>query len=243
MIYNLTLALLGVFAASILRGFTGFGFGLASVPLLSLALPPTQVVPLVVVLQVLIGVLGLKDAARQCDWRATFMLFPGTILGIPLGLLILTELRPNPVRLVIGGILLLSVVLIHRGARLPSNPARLLSAGVGLVSGIINGLASMGGPPIVVYLLAIGHSTARLRATSMVYFMLSALVTAIPMTYRGLITRDILIWAVASIPALFIGSRLGTWAFHKARPAHHKATALAVLIVLSVFLIGRALLG
>jgi uncharacterized membrane protein YfcA len=243
MIYNLTIALLGVFAASILRGFTGFGFGLASVPILSLALSPTQVVPLVVVLQVLVGALGLKDAVRQCDWRAVTMLFPGTILGVPLGLLILTELHPNLVRLVIGAVILVSVVLIHRGARLPSNPSRLLSATVGLVSGIINGLASMGGPPVVVYLLAIGHSTARLRATTIVYFMLSALVTAIPMAYRGLITRDILIWSIASVPALFVGSRLGTWAFHRARPAHHKATALLVLIVLSVFLIGRALVG
>lgn len=243
MTYNLITALLGVFAASILRGFTGFGFGLASVPLLSLALPPAQVVPLVVVLQVLVGTLGLNDAARQCDWHAVFTLAPGLILGVPIGLLILTALPANPVRLVIGAVLLLSVVLIAKGARLPPNPSRLLSAGVGLASGIINGLASMGGPPIIVYLLAIGHSTARLRATSIVYFMLAALVTAVPMTWRGLITRDILIWSAASIPALLIGSRLGTWAFHKAHPAHHKATALLVLTVLGVVLIGRALFG
>jgi uncharacterized protein len=243
MTYSLITALFGVFAASILRGFTGFGFGLASVPLLSLALPPAQVVPLVVVLQVLIGVLGLKDAAKQCDWRAVTVLFPGLVLGVPIGLLILTTLPPNPVRLVIGAVLLLSVGLIAKGARLPPNPSRLLSGGVGVASGIINGLASMGGPPIIVYLLAIGHSTARLRATSIIYFMLAALVTAVPMTWRGLITRDILIWSAASIPALFIGSRLGTWAFHRARPAHHKATALLVLTVLGVVLIGRALLS
>src|ERR1700761_6936682 len=169
MTYNLITALLGVFAASILRGFTGFGFGLASVPLLSLALPPAQVVPLVVVLQVLVGTLGLKDAARQCDWHAVFTLAPGLIMGVPIGLLILTALPANPVRLVIGAVLLFSVVLTAKGPRLPPNPSRLLSAGVGLASGIINGLASMGGPPIIVYLLAIGHSTARLRATSIVY--------------------------------------------------------------------------
>lgn len=243
MTYSLVIALLGVLSASALRGFTGFGFGLASVPLLSLALPPDQVVPLVVVLQVLIGILGLKDAAKQCDWPAVFTLFPGLILGVPIGLMILTTLPPNPVRLVIGAVLLFSVVMIAKGARLPPNPSRLLSAGVGVASGTINGLASMGGPPIIVYLLAIGHGTARLRATSIVYFMLAALVTAVPMTWRGLITHDILIWSAASIPALFIGSRLGTWAFHRARPAHHKATALLVLTILGVVLIGRALLG
>ncbi|MEA2739036.1 MAG: hypothetical protein QOH05_2343, partial [Acetobacteraceae bacterium] len=55
MISSLIVTMAGVLAASVLRGFTGFGFGLAAVPLLSLALPPAEVVPLVVTLQVIIG--------------------------------------------------------------------------------------------------------------------------------------------------------------------------------------------
>ena len=47
MTYSLVLPMAGVFAAAVLRGFTGFGFGLAAVPLLSLTLSPTTVVPLV----------------------------------------------------------------------------------------------------------------------------------------------------------------------------------------------------
>ena len=62
MIETLLIAMFGVFAASVLRGFTGFGFGLAAVPLLSLALPPAKVVPFVVVLQVIVGVAGLRQA-------------------------------------------------------------------------------------------------------------------------------------------------------------------------------------
>ncbi len=37
----LVIVLFGVLVASLLRGLTGFGFGLAAVPLLSLALPPS----------------------------------------------------------------------------------------------------------------------------------------------------------------------------------------------------------
>ena len=101
----------------------------------------------------------------------------------------------------------------------------------------------MGGPPIVVFLLALGHSAARMRATAIVYFMLSGCMSLIPMTYRGLITRDILIWTVASLPVLFGGSRLGTRAFHRAKPKHHRMVALVTLSALSAMLIGRALLG
>jgi len=242
MIYSLLIALAGVFAASVLRGFTGFGFGLAGVPLLSLALPPSQAVPLIVVLQVMIGALGFREASRGCDWPAVRLLLPGLVVGIPIGTMILAALPPNPVRLVIGGIILASVVLIQRGVRLPPNPSRMLSAAVGLVSGIISGLASMGGPPVVVYLMAIGHSTARLRATTIVYFMLSCCVSLVPMVWRGLITREILIWSVATAPVLFGGSHLGTWAFQRAKPIHHRMTALITLSVLGVSLIARALL-
>jgi uncharacterized membrane protein YfcA len=237
------LPMAGVFAASVLRGFTGFGFGLAAVPLLSLAMPPAQVVPLVVTLQVIIGVAGLRAAWGECDRQAIAVLAPGLVLGVPVGLLILTELSPDPVRLVIGGVIAFSVWLIHRGIRLPPNPSRRVGFAVGLVSGVISGLASMGGPPVVVYLLALGHSANRMRSTAIVYFMLSGSFSLIPMSVRGLITRDILTWAVVSLPVLFGGSRVGTWAFHKAKPRHHRMVALVTLSALAVLLIGRAVLG
>jgi uncharacterized membrane protein YfcA len=239
---SVIVTVVGVFLASILRGFTGFGFGIAAVPLLSLALPPAEVVPLVVTLQVIVGVAGLRAAWAECDWRSVGLLLPGMIVGVPIGLLILTTFPANPVRLAIGAVIAFSVWLIHRGMRLPPKPSRLTAAGVGLISGIASGLASMGGPPIVVYLLAIGHSTSRLRATSIVYFMLIGCASFLPMLARGLITRDVLIWAAVSIPVLFGGSRLGTVAFIKAKPRHHRLVALVTLSVLAILLIGRALI-
>ncbi len=241
MFTTLIIALLGVFAASVLRGFTGFGFGLAAVPLLSLALPPAKVVPFVVVLQVLVGLGGIRSAWSLCDWRAMRGLVPGLLVGIPVGLLVLTAFEPNTVRLVIGLIIAASVVLLWRGARLPPRPSFGLTMGVGMLSGVISGLASMGGPPVVVYLLALGHGAAVVRATSIIYFMATGLTATVAMIPRGLIDRDLLLWSVAAIPILLGGSWLGTCAFHRAKPHHHRMTALVVLSVLSVVLIVRAL--
>ncbi len=243
MIYSLLATIAGVLIASILRGFTGFGFGLAAVPILSLALPPTEVVPLVVTLQVAIGAGGLRTAWRDCDWRAVRALVPGLICGVPIGLLILTVLPPNPVRLAIGSIILLSVWLIQRGVRLPPHPSWIVSASVGLVSGIISGLASMGGPPIIVYLLAVGHNAVRMRSTAIVYFMLAGIVSFIPMAATGLINRDVLIWTAASLPVLFGGSWIGTRAFLRAEPRHHRTAALVTLSILAAMLNGRGLIG
>jgi uncharacterized protein len=243
MLSSLFVTMAGVLLASVLRGFTGFGFGLAAVPVLSLALPPAEVVPLVVTLQVIVGGAGMRAAWKQCDWRSVGLLLPGLVVGVPIGLLILTEIPANLVRLTIGGIIAVSVWLIHRGMRLPPNPSRPISFAIGLTSGVINGLASMGGPPVIVYLLAVGHTAARMRATSIIYFMLAGCVSLIPMMLRGLITRDVLIWSAASLPALFGGSMIGTWVFFRAHARHHRIVALVTLSILSALLIIRALLG
>ena len=81
-----------------------------------------------------------------------------------------------------------------------------------------------------------------MRATAIVYFMLSGVAAFIPMAARGMVTRDILIWAAASLPVLFAGAHLGTWAFVRAKPRHHRMVALATLTALAVLLIGRAAL-
>ncbi len=243
MLTTFAIVLFGVFAAAVLRGFTGFGFGLAAVPLLSIALPPSQVVPFVVVLQVVVGLGGLRGAWTSCDWRSIGHLTPGLVVGIPVGISILSVFAANPVRLAIGVIIAASVALLWFGVRLPPRPPRWIAGGVGLLSGVISGLASMGGPPIVVYLLALGHGAIVVRATSMVFFMLSGMVSTVPMSITGLIDRETLIWTVVATPVLFLGSWLGTWGFHRAKPHHHRNTALTVLSVLAVVLIARALIG
>jgi uncharacterized protein len=241
MVETLMIAVFGVFAAALLRGFTGFGFGLAAVPLLSLVLPPAKVVPFVVVLQVIVGVVGLRNAWRLCHWHAVRGLSPGVVLGIPIGVVALTALPADPVRLAIGGVILASVLLLWRGLRLPPSPSRGLTATVGLVAGVMNGLASMGGPPIVVYLMALSRRAAVVRATSIIYFMLAAVLSLLLMIWKGLIDRDILLWSLGSVPVLIGGTYIGNWGFSRSAPYHHRITALVTLSVLAVLLIARGL--
>jgi hypothetical protein len=194
-------------------------------------------------LQVIVGVAGLRHAWWLCDWRAVRGLSAGLIFGIPIGVVVLTAFRANSVRLAIGGVIVGSVLLLWRGFRLPPVPSRVLTAGVGLVAGVMSGLASMGGPPIVVYLMALSHRAAVVRASSIIYFMLAAMLSLLLMVWKGLIDREIVLWALASVPVLIAGTYAGNWGFSRSAPHHHRIAALVTLSVLAVLLIARALGG
>ncbi|HTW70015.1 MAG TPA: sulfite exporter TauE/SafE family protein [Acetobacteraceae bacterium] len=238
---TLITAVFGVFVASVIRGFTGFAFGLSAVPLLTLALPPTKVVPFVTVLQVLVGLVGLRATWRRANWRVILTLAPGLIAGVPLGLLALTRLPANHARLAIGVLIALSVVVLWRRVRLPPRPSFAVTFAAGLASGTMSGLASMGGAPVVVYLLALSTDAVVVRATAIVYFLFAASVTAISMALRGLIDREVLLWSAASIPVLLAGSWLGGLVFERAGPAYHRISAMLILSLLAAALIGRSL--
>ena len=137
MLMTLVFVVLSAFCAALLRGFTGFGFAIAAVPLLSLGLPPSRVVPLSVLLQILASVIDLRSAARTTDWRSLAWLSPGLVIGTPVGLMLLTQLSAQHARLMFGLLIIGSALLLGRGLRLPPHPARWVVGVVGLLAGLI----------------------------------------------------------------------------------------------------------
>jgi uncharacterized membrane protein YfcA len=240
MLVTLLFVVCSAFAAALLRGLTGFGFAIAAVPLLSLALPPSRVVVLAVVLQVLASLFDLRSAARITDWHSLRWLTPGLIIGTPLGLWLLTRLPANDARLMIGLLILGSVVLLGRGLRLPSKPPHWMTGLVGLASGLMNGLAAMSGPPVMAFLMALPHDAKVVRATGMVFFTFTAVVATIPMAIAGLLDQQIGLFALLAWPALLVGTRLGAWGFHRLTALHHRRLALTTLTVLALMLILRS---
>lgn len=231
--------ILGAFLAALLRGFTGFGFVMAAVPMLSLALPPIQVVPLALVLQIEISSLDLRQSVRQCDRHALAWLVPGMIAGTPIGVAALTLLPAAAARVVIGALILVAVAGLGKGVRLPPRPSRAVTLAAGLLAGVTNGLAGMAGPAVVTYLLALPLSTAVVRATSIVFFVITAASALVPMGWHGLVGWDTLRWSLAALPALVVGSRLGRWGFQHSPAQWHRRVALVVLSVLGIGLILR----
>ena len=223
-------AVVVVCLAGIVRGYSGFGFSLAAVPLLSLILPLNMVVPLALALEAL-GILpALPRLWRHADWPALSLLLFGSILAMPLGVYILHVGAPWLLRPAIAVLVLLAVALIWHPPRLGqdvSTPGSALLAGA--TSGVLNGAAAMSGPPIIVFMLSSLRSHESMRATMMLFFSASAAVTLAVGLGTGTYAPPhlgLLLWC---LPVLALGIEAGILLQRLATPLLARRVALLFL--------------
>ena len=237
------LALGMVFFAGLLRGYTGFGFSIAAVPLLSLIMAPAVVVPVVVVLQFLVSLSGLPGAIQIVDRPSIGLMAVGAAVGTPLGVLMLGRLDPDLVRLMIAVLAGLAVAVLGCGFRLrlaPSGPKLLL---VGLASGLSNGVAGMPGPPVIAFYLASPFTSQVARASMIVFFLLTAALATASLVSVGLLGTRVLLPVLLDLPLVLAGSWLGGVLFRRSDGSRFRPVALAVLGAVAALAALRAVVG
>ena len=218
-----------VFFAGLLRGYTGFGFSIAAVPLLSLIMPPAAAVPVVVMLQFLVSLNGLPEAIRLVDRASIGFMALGAAAGTPLGVLVLRRLDPDLVRLAIATLVGLAVAVLGCGFRFrltPSGPKLLL---IGLASGLSNGVAGMPGPPVIAFYLASPFASHVARASMVVFFLLTAALAVASLAPTGLLTGRVLLPVLLGLPLVLAGSWLGGFLFRRTDGSRFRPVALVVL--------------
>ena len=229
--------------AAFLRGFTGFGFSLVAVPLLSLVAAPAEVVPVAVMLQLSISVAGLRDSLRLADWRSVGLLAAAAAVATPVGIAILVALSAAQARVAIAVLLLLAVALLGRGWRFARRLSVAATLAVGAVCGLFNGLAGIPGPPVVAFFVASGVPSAIARASMIVLFLLTAVFAASGLVVAGLLGPAALVPIVAGLPLVFAGSLAGAALFRRSGGRHYDRIALGVLAVTALATLLRSLPG
>ncbi len=232
-----------ILASGILRGFTGFGIGLAGVPLLALIAEPRLVVPTVMVLQIASGVQSLVRDRRHVDVRLLLPLMPGTVLGILPGLWLLAWLAADVVRLGIGLLVVATVLLLGRGLRLERQPRAPVLLAMGAAAGVLNGLAAMAGPPVIALLFALRRPPEIIRATLSGFFLFAAVVGLTMALAKGVIAPAELWFAVSLLPALFAGLALGGRLFDGDFRRHYRLVGLTLLLLVGLAAALRGAIG
>jgi uncharacterized protein len=240
-----TLIALAAFAGLIggfVRGYSGFGFALAAMPLLTLVLPPAAAVPAILLLEVAIGVATIPERRGQVARPVLSYLVLGTLVGTPLGLTVLALAPAEAMRLAVGVVVLIAVVVLWQRPPIPF--ARVIGfaplAGAGFVSGLLNGGTAMSGPPVIIALLGSGLSTQIARATIMAFVAVSAVLGIALAAASGLYNPNVLFTTLVMMPCAAAGAWAGSAVFAGTADAHYRPASLAILFTVACIAIGGA---
>ncbi len=230
-----------IFLASLVRGYSGFGLAALLITSLALVLSPQEIVPIALLLELLASLTLLRGVWKDVAWPAMGWLLLGAGLGTPLGVLALANWPEQLMRIIMAVMVLGASLLLWFGARYPGHPGAGSTLGAGLVSGVANGAAAIGGLPLVIFLMALTATPAVIRATLIAYLLLLNCYGAAALAVGGLIPFEALLRTGLFALPMLAGVSLGRRQFLDTSPESFRRFTLVLLMVLSLLSLIRAL--
>jgi uncharacterized protein len=197
-----------------LRTAIGGGIGLVLTPTLSLVLPPAVVLALIAPLMTFSDPIAVRYYWRKWDGALMWLLLPSSLLGVLVGVWLLSALPEAWLARTVGGVaLVFAVAQLAVGGRAPvttaTTPPWPVGAGAGLLMGVASMVAHSGGLVLNLYMLALRRPTAIILATSNTLIVFTNALKLVGYWRVGFLTGPIMLAAVLSVPLLALGVWLG----------------------------------
>ena len=231
-----------ILLASFVRGFSGFGFSASSVSLLSFILPPKEIVPIILLLEIIASFFMIPSIWKKINWKFVLYLLLGVLLGTPLGIHLLSILDPKITHLIISLTVLIFAFLLLKGYKNKKLNHNLSKFFVGGVAGTVNGFGTLAGLPIALYFLIIAAEPAVIRASLAALFFFTDLYALFLAYFENILNYKLILRTVPLIFIVPIGVFLGTKLFTGSSKENYKKYVLYFLIVVSIFGLIRALI-
>ncbi|MEH0018557.1 MAG: sulfite exporter TauE/SafE family protein [Desulfobacter sp.] len=213
--WDIIFALLAVSGASIVRGYSGFGFALICALSLGLVFPPAVVTPIILCLDVAASLLLFWKIRHQVDWGGLKFIGLGAVLTLPLGTMALVHVPVTSIRIFISLMVIsLCIALLRQKERVGAT-GPLAGTGVGMCAGFLNGLAALGGPPVILFYFSSDRPVAVSRASMIAFFLMVDVLALLSCMASGLVTQKVAVLAIGFMIPLGIGIRAGNLLFQR----------------------------
>lgn len=224
-----------VFVAGIARGLSGFGSGMIVGPVAAALYGPTAAIAIMVIIDSLPALPVTIPVMRITRWREVVPVLVGMMVLFPLGIWILTHGDVIALRWTIAAAIFGSVAVLISGYRYrgPRNTATSLA--VGGVSGLLSGIASIPGPPVIAYWMASDLPAAIIRANLLSLFLLSDAISIVNVWAAGLFNTAVVTTGFICAPIYFAGLMIGGRFFGLASESTYRRATFA-LVLLAGFL-------
>ena len=201
--------ILVILFASTVKTTVGVGFALVSTPLFHPILDLTIIVPIIMPLVLINDYIIAIENKQHLKPDKILPIAGSAILGIPLGIIILSNLDMYVLKIIISIIILIAALFLFTGKTITIKRERLTSMFAGFFSGILVSTSGLSGPPITIFLINQKWEKLDFRNNLALYFSIIDTVTVISLFVSGFITRETLVANLFLIPSVLIGYFIG----------------------------------
>tara|TARA_B110000211_G_scaffold38710_1_gene39455 strand:+ start:7119 stop:7886 length:768 start_codon:yes stop_codon:yes gene_type:complete len=230
-----------VFIAGVVRGLAGFGFSALCFFSLAPIFSAQTIVPLMFVMEVVASVHLLPKVWRKIPWRWMSLLSAGTLVATPLGVIALQHWQSDLVRGLAGGGVLIACVALWRQWHFKAAQSAVWLVIVGLVAGFVNGLASIGGLVVTVYMMSSNMSHTAMRAGLILFFLFTDVYGLFWFQGHGLMSVNLPSLLLVMVPVMLVGNHIGYLLFDRINVSLMRKFTLALLSSLASMALVSAL--
>lgn len=235
-------AIVAVFAAGVVRGFSGFALSALCMATLVFVIDPVEILPICLVLELTATFIMVRGGLKEADKRMVLGLISGAFIGLPLGLLVTTLAPVEVSRLVALSLILVLAIAQLSGYRPAFLATRSGLMGSGVAAGVVQGAAASGGMVIALYTLARSAPASVMRASLVVYLMLSVVTNTIFYTAFGVLTAEAMTRGLLLAAPCAIGVVIGARLFSPRFQPYYRPACLTLLTGLAAVGLVRTVL-
>jgi uncharacterized membrane protein YfcA len=225
-----------VFLGAIVQFGLGMGFGLTVAPMLAIIDPELVPAP-TLFLGLMTAFIGAVRERHDIVWQEVGTGIFGRILGIAVAVLILASLPDRSIFELLFGLLVgLAVLFSIAGWRLNFSPINI--GAMGIVSGIMGTITSVGAPPMAIVYQ--DKAANRARPTLAAFFALGCALSLLGLFLSGWADETDFLIALIMVPGVgagYLASRLLKGSFD----SRYRRYLLAITMLASIILIVRGL--
>lgn len=222
------------FIAALVKGVTGLGFAILTLPVVTSFIPLYQAIPLIIIPSFTSNIIIIAQTDRfsrsiRRFWLLYIAAFPGLYLGVHL----LSATDHHISRIVLGSsaITYSVLMLLRLNISVPENREKYYSVPIGFLNGVVNGLTGTQVMPMLPYLLSLKQDMNGLINAINLGFTFSGIVLIFFLHTFNLFDPSILTYSLYAIIPVAVGIYLGS----RIRPLiSEEKFRLAVLILLIV---------
>jgi len=232
------IALLGFLIGVTKGGFNGAGSLLT--PLLSLVLPVSSAVGVLLPMLIVGDAFALYTYWGEWDRKLVWRLLPAGLAGALAGTYVLTACSPNALRLALAVFVFVIIGYRFVSERIQAwryQPHVWHGPVVGAVAGVASGMFNNGGPAFNSYLLLQGLPPRAFIATTALFFALLNWLKVPGFVYTGVLNLSLLLsvwWVFLFIPLGIVAAR---WLVTRIRPVVFERVIVGLLVSSSLLLI------